>query len=512
MFQHSVTKTLAVIVGAAVLGGCAYAPPQTETRISYALPPAGHGALEDFAQRVDGALAPDASAYWLLDRNDVALSARLALTDEATSTLDVQYFIWQDDATSRLLLRRLVYAADRGVRVRFLIDDLTRPDWDDALVALNQHPNIEIRVFNPWHVRWGVARFVEYLIRMNTLNHRMHNKAVIADNRFAIIGGRNIGNRYFGLSSDFVQNDLDMLIGGPLVRDISTQFDEYWNSDESYPLLQVVPERADGPDLAEITASFDEAYRSFDAQLSEFPLEPAHWDAFFGGLAESFAQGDGELYYDAPDIDRQEPTRLYGQFKQFVGLARREVLISSPYFIPDQEFVDEMAALVRRGVRVVVVTNSLASNNHIVAHTGYRHWRRKILKAGVELYEARLDAATIAYYSTPPFSGKELGLHTKAVVVDGRYGFVGSPNVDPRSMLLNTEMGVVVDDTDLAAQLRALILRDIGSKNSWRVSLTDDDWLHWTSDGETLTRQPARGFKQRLVEFFLNIMPLKSQG
>lgn len=476
------------------------------------MPPAPQGALETFAQRVSAGLAPGASAYWLLARNNLALSARLALTDEAVSTLDVQYFIWQHDETSKLLLRRLLYAADRGVRVRFLLDDLARPEWDAELAALDRHSNIEVRVFNPWHVRGGAARFIEYLLRMRKLNHRMHNKAFIADNRFAIIGGRNIGNRYFGLSRQSVQDDLDTLIAGPLVPEISAEFDQYWNSAESYPLLQVIRPRSTHSKLKDVAADFDRAELAFDKQLREFPLKPVHWDGLLGELADSYTQGVGELYYDSPSIAKHAPTRLYAQFKRFVSRASKEVLISSPYFIPDQQFLDELASLVRRGVKVVVVTNSLASNNHVVAHVGYRPWRRKILKAGISLYETRPDAATIAYYSTPPVSGEELELHTKAVVVDGRYSFLGSPNVDPRSMRLNTEIGVAVDDRVLAARLRKLILRDTSPENSWRVSVTDDNWLHWTGGGKTLTRQPATGFEQRVIEFFMNMMPLKSQG
>lgn len=512
MLQHSATRLAALALCAAGIAGCAYAPPRTASKITRALPPAPQGALETFTARVSAGLAQGESAYWLLARNDSALSARLALTDEAVSTLDVQYFIWQHDATSKLLLRRLVYAADRGVRVRFLLDDLARPQWDAELAALDRHPNIEVRVFNPWRVRGDAARFIEYLLRMRRLNHRMHNKAFIADNRLAIIGGRNIGNRYFGLSRQSVHDDLDTMIAGPLVPQISGQFDRYWNSAQSYPLGQVIRPRSTHLKLRDVIAGFDRAELEFDKQLSEFPLEPTSWNALLDRWADSYTQGVGELYYDSPSIAKHAPTQLRGHFERFISRARKEVLISSPYFIPDRHFLDELAGLVRRGVKVAVITNSLASNNHVVAHVGYRPWRRKILRAGVMLYETRPDAATIRYYSTPPVSGAELELHTKAVVVDGRYSFLGSPNVDPRSLRLNTEIGIAVDDRALAARLRGLILRDTRPRNSWRVSVTDDNWLHWTSGDETLTRQPARGFGQRVLEFFMNMLPLKAQG
>jgi putative cardiolipin synthase len=188
------------------------------------------------------------------------------------------------------------------------------------------------------------------------------------------------------------------------------------------------------------------------------------------------------------------------------------VLISSPYFIPDRDFRDLIRALVGRGVRVAIVTNSLESNNHTVAHTGYRRWRREILAAGAELYELRADAEAIDLYATPPVSPGALGLHTKAVVVDGGACFIGSPNVDPRSMELNTEIGVVVESEELSARVRELIMRDMAPENAWAVAMDDEGWLTWTSERGTLTRQPARDFKQRVVEFFLNLIPLKKQA
>jgi putative cardiolipin synthase len=204
--------------------------------------------------------------------------------------------------------------------------------------------------------------------------------------------------------------------------------------------------------------------------------------------------------------------RLYPQFKDLVRSAQREVLISSPYFIPDEEFAQLLADLVARGVRVVVVTNSLATNNHVVAHTGYKRWRRRVLGDGVELYELRADAEALALYVTPPVTAAALGLHTKAVVVDDERTFIGSPNVDPRSMVLNTEIGVVTTSPDLARRVSALIERDAAPENAWRVTMSPDGWLTWSSGAEQVKRQPAKGFGQRAIEFLLNLLPLKEQG
>ena len=187
-------------------------------------------------------------------------------------------------------------------------------------------------------------------------------------------------------------------------------------------------------------------------------------------------------------------------------------MISSPYFIPDDEFRALLRDLVARGVRVVVVTNSLATNNHVVAHTGYRRFRREVLAAGVELYELRADAEALSLYVTPPAKAERLGLHTKAVVVDRERAFVGSPNVDPRSMVLNTEIGVIGHGPVFAARVAAIFERDIAPANAWRVTMDEEGWLTWTSDDDVLRRQPAQGFRHRVVDLLLNLLPIKDQA
>jgi putative cardiolipin synthase len=229
-------------------------------------------------------------------------------------------------------------------------------------------------------------------------------------------------------------------------------------------------------------------------------------------LVETFAAGRAELYLDSPDIWNPDQVRLYPRFKEMVAGAQREVLISSPYFIPDLEFLEIVGMLRARGVRVAILTNSLATNNHVVAHTAYKRWRREVLRYGVEIYELRADAEVLSLYVTPPATPELLGLHTKAVVIDGRRAFIGSPNVDPRSMVLNTEIGVVTDSDELSRRLTALIARDMAPENSWRVTMDDEGWLTWSSGAQSVQRQPAKNFRQRAVEFLLNLLPLKKQA
>ncbi|HUQ51511.1 MAG TPA: phospholipase D family protein, partial [Gammaproteobacteria bacterium] len=444
------------------MAGCRALPARGPVVLEEALPVARYGSLADFAGRIEAMLGSGESAHWLLDSNELAMKARLALADEAATSLDVQYFVWQSDATGELLIDRVLHAAQRGVKVRVLMDDFGVAGRGGDVIKLDAHPNIEVRVFNPWSTRgtrFGTA--TEFLTRAYVLNRRMHNKTFIADGRFAVLGGRNIGDRYFGVYEPFVQNDLDVMVAGPMAREISATFDAFWNSEHSFPAALF--ERDSRPTHPP-EATQQEAHGSNASNakiLASFPLEPTDWSGYLEELVATFAPARSEVLWESPDILDSSRPRLYDEYKALVASARREVLISSPYFIPDEEFRALLRDLVARGVRVVVVTNSLATNNHVVAHTGYRRLRREVLAAGVELYELRADAEALSYSVTPPATSEHLGLHSKAVVVDDERAFVGSPNVDPRSMVLNTEIGIVGEGPVFTARVAALLERDI---------------------------------------------------
>lgn len=504
----------ALLAAAILLAGCAtvHLPADPPVPVqSYALPPAEQGFLDEYADRIEVGLGEEDSAYWLLDRGDLALRARLALTDLAVSTLDIQYFIWEPDETGRLLAQRVIRAADRGVRVRLLIDDILLIRRDHEIVGLDYHPNIEVRVFNPWRGRNGnsVGKALEFLTRPGQLNHRMHNKIFVADNRFGIVGGRNIGNRYFGLHEAFVQNDLDVMMAGALVPEISEGFDVYWNSDAVFTGAAFV----NGGDPEELFAEFEELIESVLAEGSEllqsFDHGRAGWQVQFEEFVATAEYGPGSLYYDSPRIREARPVQVYQQLSDLIAGAEKEVLISSAYFIPNNEFCEVIRGLTERGVRVAVLTNSLATNNNPVAHTGYKYRRRAIIEAGAELYELRADAASKDFYGTAPVSPERLGLHAKALVVDGRAAYIGSMNIDPRSINVNTELGVIAEGTGLAGKLYGLISRDMAPENAWRVTLADTGAFRWTNDQEVVSWQPARGFKQRTTELVLDFLPLK---
>ncbi|HVY63663.1 MAG TPA: phospholipase D family protein [Gammaproteobacteria bacterium] len=495
-----------------LLTACAL-PSRVDIVREQALPAAHYGPLADYAGRIRGRLDVGESAHWLLDRNKLALDARLALVDEAATSLDVQYFIWEDDATGHLLASRLLAAADRGVKVRLLIDDFAIASQRGDIVRLDAHPNIEVRTFNPWKTRGRrYMAALEFIVRPLALNRRMHNKTLIADNGFAIVGGRNIGDRYFGVYAPFVQNDLDVLVAGPVVASVSGSFDQYWNSDHAFPVgLFARDDRARLP--VEGTRRFLAAAIADEAErLQSFPVAPADWAEFFEHLVDTMTKGRDRLFADSPEFEDPTAGRLYGDLKALIASARREVLISSPYLIPDEQFRELFRQLVARGVRVAVVTNSLSTNNHVIAHTGYQWWRRTLLKAGVQLYELRADAEALAEYVTPPVTPARLGLHTKAIVVDRQKAFIGSPNIDPRSLEVNTEIGVRSDGPELAGQLADLIERDMEPDNAWRVALDARGRLRWSTEGRELKHQPAQGFGQRVMKFLLTLLPLKKQA
>jgi cardiolipin synthase C len=493
------------LAGCATLGEYAPAAPR-EVAVQ------AEGALHARAAQIIGSLeSEDESAFWLLDRNEVAWTARLALTDEAVSTLDIQYFIWQTDATGQLLLRRVLQAADRGVYVRLLFDDFALVGFDREVAGLNAHRNIEVRVFNPWRRRATLLKAFEFVFRVGTLNHRMHNKIYAADDSFAIIGGRNIGDRYFGLHDGFIQNDLDVMVAGAAATDVLETFEQYWSSALSWPGTAFSRGEDDDILLERVRARLDADVIARADTLSATGLDPMLWSGYLEALDDWFIAGSSTLHVDSPDVPDVSPEAVNEELIRVVSEAEHEVLVSTPYFIPDREFVNLLGELTDRGVRVAVVTNSLASNNQSIAHTGYRPWRRRLLRLGVELYEFRRDAELRRDYATPPVVAGSMGLHTKAVVVDRRLSLVGSPNVDPRSLVLNTEIALTIDSEELAGSVAELILRDMRPENAWQVRLTGRRSLTWSNADRTVSRQPARGFGQRVVEFFMFLLPVKGQ-
>ncbi len=363
------------------------APPQP---VVNALPSASSGVVSEVADRAAARLDGRDSAYLLLSHNHDALNWRLALVDHATTSIDAQYFMWQDDASGNLLFDRLLKAADRGVRVRLLVDDIWLAPDDEAIAAASNHPNLDIKIFNPGYTRHAVAGWLEFLAYFQELNRRMHNKLFVVDGRMAIVGGRNIGDPYFGLSERYNFRDLDVLATGPVVGEISSAFDEYWNAELAYP-GELLSARYSRDELDQLRRELDAEIRGRSAVLAGYPLSPRDWSAEMFAAVPNMHTGEGHFLQDDPIVVHGEEVKLIDMLRTLAAPSHQELLMVSPYYIPVPGKLDDLARLESEGVRVKILTASMAANNHTAAHSHYKKYRRRILDTGAELYEFRHD-------------------------------------------------------------------------------------------------------------------------
>lgn len=496
-----------------MLAGCATSAPTPQPPVVSARAPDRAGPFADIEASVRVRGGESASGFKLLPRNEDALRWRLALVDSARHTVDLQYYVWFGDKVGQLLMARTIAAADRGVRVRILFDDLNTLLHDmshielrDAVLAgISRHPNIEIRVFNAWRSRGLIGRIFESVGEFERLNRRMHNKQMIVDNRVAVIGGRNIGDEYFGLNPEFNFLDLDVLGVGPVAREASGVFDRYWNS----TWVRRIASEA-GADAVERSAAEELTLRVLQSDpRARRLLSGAHdWSVELGRLSGQLHLGRSAVHTDSPSRAPEVRNHMPEAFRALLKSARREVLIQNAYIIPDTLFIQDLKELTARGVRVRLLTNSLASHDVPAVNSHYENWRRDLLAAGAMLHELRADAAVRStLVDTEPVSGLFVGLHTKAMVIDRQQAFIGSMNLDPRSEVINSEMGVLVNSPSLADELAMHVELAMAPSNSWSVELDDNGALRWRDDRRTLSVQPARNFMQRLENVFFKLFP-----
>ncbi len=536
---------LVVLVGSGVLLANRLTPRATgkPSHVLQVVP--GQTALDAEVEAILGRRAPGMSGALLVPDGLDAFAARALSARQAGRSLDLMYYIWHDDLTGRLLGREVWQAAERGVRVRLLLDDINAVGKDQALMALEAHRNIEVRLYNPFRNRSGLARLYEMLQRVFSLNHRMHNKAWIADNRVAVVGGRNIGVEYFNASLDSNFHDLDLVLFGPVVEQASGIFDTFWNSPAVVPLSAVA--KADtAAGLAVITSIRNEAQSpAARAYLDRVDASPSV-RAYARQQLTPFYSDDLRVESDPP-VKAGADTRdgwLVERITATLTGARHKALLVSPYFVPGDQGTAALGGLARRGVQVGVVTNSLAANDVIAVHGGYSRYRKPLLEAGVQLYEIRAEAAPSDQPATEadaatdvtdagrvtgtaprvpgsgvPGSGSAASsgasLHTKTFVVDDTRGFVGSFNMDPRSATLNTEMGVFFDDPQIAAAVRAEYLHLAGPELSDWVFLNKRGDLRWldrvAEPPRVLHTEPESTTWQRLQAFVFRWLPVESQ-
>lgn len=495
---------LPVLLFAGCSGGKIKLPTDfTPPPASYSLGAADAGPLAVVTERVRPRLGPGESAFLLIDNNAEALRWRLMLIDSARESLDVQYYFWFLDDGGALLMDRVLAAADRGVRVRILLDDFNLEGAvDDELGKIfEQHPNIRIKIFNPVKARSSILGSAgEFLTSMRRLNQRMHNKMIVADGHLALVGGRNQADQYWGLGEVFNNVDLDLLAAGPVLEQCEEAFDLYWNHELSFP-ISVLEYPVTPAQLEKVREEIALDVKQNQDVLAAFTGELGNWSERLDRLPDRLIPGKAKMMYDLPATDRRSrPTQLYEALDRGVGQTiQEELVIVSAFFVPQQEFVDETLTAVDRGVKVKILTNSLASNRGTVSHAGYQRYRRALLLAGAELYELRPDAADKPDYETPPRQGASVAVHSKAFVVDRRHAFVGSLNLDPRAVMMNTESGILVDSEELAAKVLEAIERNMTLDNSWQVRLNDRKKVEWVSEGEVLHKEPVRDGTQRFL-------------
>ena len=458
-----------------------------------------------------------------MSNNNNALMSRIALADHAQHSIDLQDYIFDNDATGRLVAQHLLAAADRGVRVRILLDDINVHNEIDMLDALNAHPNIKVRLFNPFHTRNPsmLSKITQFLFDARRLNHRMHNKSYIVDGNVAIVGGRNIGDGYFDAGSETNFRDLDLIAIGPVVKEASHAFDEYWNSDAAYPVTAFRGKRANGYDLARLRVDLTRDARAFaqsdyaQATLSVLPDGPT------ADRPGTWFWGSATLVADQPekiDTTQDQPSlRIGPQIKSMIDQAQQHVLLISPYFVPGESGTRYFTNLAARGISVSALTNSLASTDEPAVHAGYSRYRYALLRGGVQLHELRPTPGA-RQPTTAKGTSSGISLHAKAIVVDEQWVFVGSMNLDQRSKLLNTEMGIIVDSPQLANAVTQFFDTAILPANAYAVVLgakgtSRAGEMQWQTidDGKPVTydRDPEATAKRRLEVWFLKLLPIE---
>ncbi|WP_311945065.1 phospholipase D family protein [Halomonas piscis] len=499
----------ALLVAAMLLGGCALPPPGP--RPASQLLSVQQAADTRLGRALDQRLADHpggVSGIYPLAEPLNAFTARALLAQGADKTLDVQYYIWADDTIGRLLFRALHDAAERGVRVRLLLDDNGIAGLDETLAALDAHPNMEIRLFNPFPMR--TPKWLGYLWDFPRLNRRMHSKSFTVDGQATIIGGRNVADEYFGANPQSRFADLDVLALGPAARKVNQEFDRYWASAPAYPVKKLLS------DVEDPNAILDEVLKPSD-DAARYRNALAQSDFLDRLLDESLA-----MTWARVDVVSDDPEKVLGDVHKDRLMSRQlaaaledpqnSVTLVSPYFIPGKKGVKLFSELEDRGVDVTVLTNSLAANDVALVHSGYAKYRRALLDAGVTLFETR-RAATGADKQPRAgvMSSAASSLHAKTFAVDGEVLFIGSLNFDPRSTHLNTEIGFLIDSPELAADMEGAFDDEV-PQNAYRVTLEDGE-LRWheTRDGEPVThrREPDTSLAKRWMVKAFSLLPLE---
>lgn len=500
-----------LLVAALLLSACGL--PALEDRSTSRALMTHEGADTQLGQMLAPAVArhPGQSGVLPLADPVEAFAARMLLTSRAQRAIDVQYYIWRDDLTGNLLLQALRDAARRNVRVRLLLDDNGLSGLDDRLALLDAEPNVEVRLFNPFPFR----RFkpLGFLVDFNRLNRRMHNKSMTVDGQLTIVGGRNIGDEYFGATQDFAFVDLDILAAGAIVDEVSEDFDRYWNSPSAYPIRQLVAAPLAGRVDALAGQGPD---RSAEAQAQVEALSQSD-------LATALRDGALDFHWTRVRMASDDPAKVLGSAQpetlllarllELLGRPEHSLDLISPYLVPTEQGVAAFAALAEQGVRLRILTNALEATDVLAVHAGYARYRTDLLESGIELFEMRRQPSpSRSREKAGPLGSSGSSLHAKIFVVDGRRVFVGSFNFDPRSARLNTELGFVMESEQLAGAIADAFDHDIPDR-AYELALDEQGRLVWldhaVGEPQVLDREPAASLWKRLYIGLLSLLPIE---
>lgn len=509
---RSLSTAFAFVAIVFLVCGCASIDFDYPREPSVSLAPSANTALAN-AIRPLTTNQPDAQAGFhpLADGID-ALSYRLLLAARAEQSIDVQYYLIKNDLVGRVFVNSLLRAADRGVRVRILLDDVFTKGYDAGMAALDGHSNIEIRIFNPFH-RGAAGRALSAATGFGRINRRMHNKSFTVDGQITIIGGRNIADEYFGAREDSKFGDLDVVGIGPIVGDVSAMFDSYWNHETALP----VPAFIRGQDRSE--AARDRLRESLATTLDTAKTSK-YGEATAARIIEqidnredAFSWAPYALVYDSPDKGVRkkagEAGSVLAPLADALVAANRDVLVISPYFVPRKGGIEVFSEIRARGVDVTIITNSLAANNQFTVHSGYAPSRKPLLRNGIDIYEVRPDAEVrgTEYVDS---SDARATLHTKAFIVDRERVFIGSFNFDPRSANINTEMGVIIDDPELATFFADRVAQALPTQ-AYELFLNNDGELRWRGTESVFRKEPETSWWQRLRANIVRMLPVRGQ-
>ena len=450
--------------------------------------------------------------FHLLDHGPNAVDWRLRVLDSATTSIDLQSFLLGDDAVSKELIRRLLLAADRGVRVRMLMDDSFLQKKDPIVHAIDSHPNVEFRVFNPYARRSGgsAMRILLNLGDFSRVDHRMHNKILVVDNRAAIVGGRNLADEYYGHDSKMNFRDLEVLSGGPHIRVLSKAFDRYWNDHWSIPA-----ENLPGSGQSKLKlSSYQESLKPLPSTLKQEAEVDCH--TAWMKAAKSAVGGYPTLLVDRPPHKNpnkasEAPVQVARDLRKLVDNANSEIILISAYLIPTPQLEAAIQRAENRGVQVRILTNSLRSNNHTAAHAAYRRHLKQLINHGADLHELRSDGKDRSRHMRGMAGDRSLALHAKALIIDDDKVFIGSCNLDARSLRINTEMGLIIESSEFNHQLREAMKLDFHRRNAWHVQKQADGSLLWVGDDQSLKSQPAGSRMQRIEDWILSLLPIEAE-